>query len=115
MKEETQQQNSDAIGGSVQRSVRRRGSNADDLPNNWEDCTKPQLECLLEHGTQSQRLIAERYLRLIAIAHQARTAEKEWADKCRAMLKSMGPNQRGEIGPQKCYDRYGDGVDYGDY
>ncbi len=82
-----------------------------ELPNNWEDCTKTQLEWLLEHGTYGQRMIAGRYLREISLVHKARLADEKQADEYRAQLKAMGPNQTGPIGPQPFFDRYGDGID----
>ena len=37
-----------------------------EMPVNFEDCTKPQLEHLLINGTYAQRIISARYLKIIA-------------------------------------------------
>jgi hypothetical protein len=61
------------------------------LPTNWEDCTRTELEWLAEHGSYGQRLIANRYLAELRKIDAAKTEEH------RASLRRIWPSPTGSI------------------
>ena len=87
----------------------------DDMPDSWEDCTTDQLVWLYQNGSYGQRLSAARWLTAKSQLRDAREMDLQNIEKAnllRVHIKRTGPPPVGLI---KKYDRYGDGIDYGDY
>jgi len=71
-----------------------------ELPNNWEDCTKAQLEFLSEHGSYGQRLIANRWLAASAQLNQAAALDRkntQAANALRQQIKDERPPVTGLV------------------
>lgn len=58
-----------------------------EMPAHWEACNRAELEYLAATGSYGQRLIARRYLILLA-----QNVPADEADSIRASLKRIGPN-----------------------